>query len=61
MIQANTDIRELIANSGVKYWQVAYKFGKDESSFSKMLRHELDTDKKETLKGIIKDLVKENN
>lgn len=61
MKQANIDIRELIANSGVKQWEVALKFGKDESSFSKMLRVELDNDKKAIIKNIIKELVKEND
>lgn len=61
MKQANIDIRELIANSGVKHWEVALKYGKDVSSFSKMLRVELDNDKKAIIKNIIKELVKEND
>lgn len=59
MKQANTDIRELIANSGVKHWEVALKYGVDASYFSRMLRHELDNNKKEIIKNIIKELTEE--
>ena len=59
--QANKDIRELIESNGLKYWQVALAYGKDATTFSKMLRVELNANVKEALKCIINDLIKANS
>lgn len=43
----NKDIRKAIVGSGLKYWQVADKYGLTDSNFSRLLRIELANDKKE--------------
>ena len=43
---SNTDIRQAITESGLKYWQVADALNVSDSTFTKWLRKELDPDKK---------------
>lgn len=50
----NKDIRKLIEASNMKYWQVAYKLGITDATFSKKLRFELSKEEKEKIKEIIK-------
>ena len=50
----NIDIRKLIEASNMKYWQVAYKLGITDATFSKKLRFELSKEEKEKIKEIIK-------
>lgn len=59
MTKSNKDIREKIETSGLKYWQVAAKYGLTDGNFSKLLRIELDNDKKRRICSIIDELVKE--
>lgn len=42
----NTDIRQAITDSGLKYWQVADALNIADSTFTKWLRKELDPVKK---------------
>jgi predicted XRE-type DNA-binding protein len=53
-MQNNKDIRKLIEASNMKYWQVAYKLGITDATFSKKLRFELSKEEKEKIKEIIK-------
>ena len=48
----NNDIRKLIENSNMKYWEVAYKLGMTDATFSKKLRFELSKDLKQRIKNI---------
>lgn len=50
----NQDIRKLIRIAGVTHWQVAECYGVHESSFSRMLRKELDKNDKRKVKEAIK-------
>ena len=47
MKKKNDDIRKLISESGVTYWQVAYALGIHPSTFTAKLRKELSDDEKE--------------
>lgn len=57
--KANQDIREKIENGKIRYWQVAYELGIDDTAFSKKLRKELSDKEKEKINKIIDDLIKE--
>ena len=53
----NKDIREYAKSKKVNLWQVSEKLGyAHETRFSRVLRHELHTDKKEEIKKIIDEL-----
>lgn len=52
----NLDIRNEITNSGLNYWQVAEGIGVSDSTFSRLLRHELPDEKKEEIRSAIKEL-----
>lgn len=56
MTQANKEIREYIVGSGLKFWQVADKYGLTDGNFSKKLRKELSIEDKEKIFGIIEEL-----
>jgi len=43
---ANQDIRKVIKESRVKYYEVADRLGITDSSFSRLLRYELDSEYK---------------
>ncbi len=58
-MKTNKDIREKIENGKIKYWQVAYKLGIDDTAFSKKLRKELSDKEKEKINKIIDNLIKE--
>ena len=42
----NMDIRKVIEDRRLKYWEVAKALGIHEATLSRWLRHELDNDKK---------------
>lgn len=46
-MNANIELRQLIEQSGLKYYQVAYAYGVTDSNFSRLLRFELVGPKKE--------------
>ena len=53
---ANQDIRFAAMQAGISLWKIAEKYGITDSSFSRLLRHELSADKKQKILDIIKDL-----
>jgi predicted XRE-type DNA-binding protein len=53
---ANQDIRKAIERAGLRYWQVAYAYGVTDGNFSRILRQELFTEKKEKIFTIIRAL-----
>lgn len=55
----NLDIRNEITNSGLNYWQVAEGIGVSDSTFSRLLRHELPDEKKEEIRSAIRELKQE--
>lgn len=56
MTKANTDIREKIEMSGLRYWQVAAEYGLTDGNFSRLLRTELPSEKKQRILDIIERL-----
>jgi len=52
----NKDIRRAITYSGVRYWQVAKRYGCTPSTLSCKLRHELPQEEKSKLLVIIEKL-----
>ena len=54
----NRDIRLLAAGAGVKLWEIAEELGLTDSSFSRVLRKELNPEKKEEIREIIARLSK---
>ncbi len=59
MQETNHQIREACRDSGVLLWQVAERLGIADSSFSRMLRHELPKEKRDEICSIISELSKE--
>jgi len=57
--QVNLDIRTAIRNSGCKMWEVADSLGLHDTNFSKILRKELSTVKKDLILRAIEKLSKE--
>jgi hypothetical protein len=55
----NKDIRDYARIKDVRLWQIAERLNICDSNFSRMLRHELQEDKKEEIKVIIDELAKE--
>ena len=49
----NSDIRAEINSAGLKLWQIADGLGIADTSFSRMLRHELPEEKKSEIRSII--------
>jgi len=52
----NKVIRNYIEESGLKYWEVAYKVGVTDATFSKWLRTPLNDSRKERVMAAIKEL-----
>ena len=50
----NQDIRTLIKESGVKYWQIAEKLNINDGNLSRRLRRELSQPEKDQITEIIK-------
>lgn len=57
----NNDIRMMARNQDVRLWQIADKLNMQDSNFSKMLRKELPSEKKEHIYKIINEIVKERD
>lgn len=57
----NNDIRVMARNHGIRLWQIANKLNMQDSNFSKMLRKELPSEKKEQIQNIIIEIVKERD
>ena len=56
----NIDIRQYAQQKGVCLWEVSERLGyAHESSFSRVLRHELTEDKKQEIRKIIDELAAE--
>lgn len=55
----NKDIREAIAKSGLKYWQVAERLGIADGTLSRKLRKELPAGEKNAIFAVIDELKKE--
>lgn len=55
----NKDIRNAIAESGVKMWQVAEALGIADTTFCRRLRHELPAEEKERIFAVIRSLAGE--
>lgn len=55
-MMTNIDVRRAAAGADVKLWQIAYKIGISDSSFSRKLRKELPKEEKEQIFGIINEL-----
>lgn len=58
---ANQDIKNEIKKSGLKLWEVAAELGIADSNFSRLLRFELQPEKKERIQGIIAKLKAEKS
>ena len=56
MTQANTTIREGIRAAGLKYWQVAERYGITDGNFSRKLRRELPEQERARIFSIIAEL-----
>ncbi len=57
----NNDIRNMALMHGVKLWQIAERLEITDSYFSRMLRKELPSKKKEQIQNIIIEIVKERD
>ena len=58
-MKTNEEIRKKVEENHIRYWQVAYEYGIDDTAFSKKLRRELPEEEKEKIKKIIDKLIKE--
>ena len=56
MIQTNTEIRESISAAGLRYWQVAERYGITDGNFSRKLRRELPENERARILSIINEL-----
>ena len=56
-----TEVKSMIKGAGLKCWEVAYALNMQDSNFSKMLRTELPSEKKEHIFKIINEIVKERD
>ena len=50
---ANEDIRKLINNRRLKYWEIAKEYGTTDSNFSRLLRTPLSDDNRKKILNII--------
>lgn len=55
----NKDIRQAIERSGLKYWQVAERYGLSDGNFSRKLRKELPQYEKDKIYAVIEQLKSE--
>lgn len=53
---ANEDIRKLINNHRLKYWEIAKEYGLTDSNFSRLLRNPLSDDNRKKILDIIEKL-----
>lgn len=59
MIQANKDIRELIAQNRLRYWEVAQAIGIQGETFSRWLRTPLKGERRQRVLDAIDQLTKQ--
>ena len=52
----NQDVRKVIENSGLRYWQVAAEIGMRDDKFSRILRFELPEEKKREIYAAVERL-----
>jgi len=57
-VVANREIRDLIQNKRIRYWEVAAALNTTDSTLSKKLRRELPNEEKEKIKNIIEQISK---
>lgn len=57
----NNDIRNMALMHGVKLWQIAERLEITDSYFSRILRKELPSEKKEHIFKIINEIIKERD
>jgi len=57
IVLSNGDIRDAIKARSLCYWQVAEAYGLTDGNFSRLLRKELNPEKKARIFAIIKELV----
>lgn len=55
----NDHIKRYAKDRGVKLWEVAYRYGITDATFSRKLRRELPTQEQEKIMEIINELAKE--
>ncbi len=55
----NEHIKRYAKDRGVKLWEVAYRYGITDATFSRKLRRELPTQEQEKIMEIINELAKE--
>lgn len=55
----NEHIKNYAKDRGIKLWEVAYRYGITDATFSRKLRRELPTQEQEKIMGIINELAKE--
>lgn len=56
MTKANLDIRTAAAEAGIMLWQIADRYGINDGNFTRLLRRELPTEKKERIFAIIEEI-----
>lgn len=59
MVRANQDIRKAAQEKRVFLWQIADRYQISDTSFTKMLRKELPSEKKKQIMSIINDLARQ--
>lgn len=61
MVRRNQEIRDGIRAAGFFLWQVAERYGVNDTNFSKLLRRELSEETKKRIAEIIEELQSEPN
>ena len=61
MNRANQDIRDKAREKRIPLWQIAYRYGYADNTFSRKLRFELNDEEKEKIFLIIEEIAKEND
>ena len=56
---ANLEIRNRAKASGVKLWEIAYRYGLNDGNFSRKLRRELPEDERDRILAIIDQIAAE--
>ena len=55
-MNSNQDVRNVIQNSGLRFWQVAAEIGMRDDKFSRILRFELPDEKKQEIYAAVERL-----
>ena len=55
----NEHVKRYAKDRGIKLWEVAYRYGITDATFSRKLRRELSTQEQEKIISIVDDLTKE--